>query len=139
MATEQQAKKEYSNGEITVVWESRKCFHSENCIKGLPGVFNVNQSPWINVHGADSDAIVKQVHQCPSGALSIKEENMNNNDLVKIQILDKGPLLVNGNIEITNKSGEIVNYSGVNALCRCGGSGNKPFCDGTHNSVEFDS
>lgn len=81
----------------------------------------------------------KQVHQCPSGALSIKEEKMKNNDLVKIQILDKGPLLVNGNIEVTNKNGEIVNYSGVNALCRCGGSKNKPFCDGTHNSVEFDT
>jgi uncharacterized Fe-S cluster protein YjdI len=138
MAETKQKRKEYSNGEVTVVWEAYKCFHSEKCIKGLPGVFDLSKKPWIDVHGATSEAIVNQVHQCPSGALSIKEETMRNNDVVKIDILDNGPLLVNGNIEVKNKDGEIISYSGVNALCRCGGSKKKPFCDGSHNDIDFD-
>ena len=67
-------KKKYTNGEITVVWEPGKCIHSANCVSGLNSVFNTKASPWINVQGADSDAIVAQVRKCPSGALSMEEK-----------------------------------------------------------------
>ena len=67
-------KKEYTNGEVTVVWRPQLCIHSENCVRGLPGVFNVNEKPWINMEGASSDEIVAAVHKCPSGALTIKGE-----------------------------------------------------------------
>ena len=62
--------KEYTNGEITVVWKPGVCIHSAKCFKGLPGVFDPNARPWINVEGASTEAIVGQVQQCPSGALS---------------------------------------------------------------------
>jgi uncharacterized Fe-S cluster protein YjdI len=41
--------KHYSNGEITVVWQSGKCIHSANCVKNLPQVFNTMARPWIKV------------------------------------------------------------------------------------------
>ncbi|MDX2196313.1 MAG: (4Fe-4S)-binding protein [Cytophagales bacterium] len=63
--------KHYTNGEVTVLWQSGICTHSANCVRGLPEVFNTRQSPWINMSGASSDAIVSQVLKCPSGALSI--------------------------------------------------------------------
>jgi uncharacterized Fe-S cluster protein YjdI len=62
--------KKYDNGEITVVWQPGLCAHSANCVKGLPGVFNPAEKPWINVKGAATDAIISQVDKCPSGALS---------------------------------------------------------------------
>lgn len=62
--------KKYDNGEITVVWQSHLCAHSARCVNGLPVVFNLQQKPWINVSAADTEAIIKQVNQCPSGALS---------------------------------------------------------------------
>ena len=62
--------KNYDNGEITVVWQPDLCAHSARCVNGLPSVFNAKSKPWINVEGADSEAIVDQVSQCPSGALS---------------------------------------------------------------------
>jgi len=62
--------KKYDNGEITVVWKPELCVHSANCVKGLPGVFNPTQKPWINIEGADTEAIMNQVSKCPSGALS---------------------------------------------------------------------
>ena len=64
------AKKEYTNGEVTVVWQSDLCIHSENCFKGLSKVFNPNQRPWVNIEGASSQQIMDQVEKCPSGALS---------------------------------------------------------------------
>ncbi|NUM51450.1 MAG: (4Fe-4S)-binding protein [Flavobacteriales bacterium] len=63
--------KHYSNGEITVVWQSGKCIHSANCVKNLPQVFNTKESPWVNVANASSEEIIATVNKCPSGALSI--------------------------------------------------------------------
>ncbi|MFY8127659.1 MAG: (4Fe-4S)-binding protein [Chitinophagaceae bacterium] len=65
--------KEYSNGEITVVWQASKCIHSGNCVKNLPQVFQPKNSPWVKVDEASSQQIVDAVSKCPSGALSIKK------------------------------------------------------------------
>jgi len=65
--------KTYTNGEITVIWKPRVCIHSGKCVQGLGPVFNVNARPWINMQGSGSDSMVKQVEQCPSGALSYEK------------------------------------------------------------------
>jgi uncharacterized Fe-S cluster protein YjdI len=65
-------KKEYSNGEITVIWESGKCQHSGNCVRNLPAVFQSRAQPWIKMDAATSDEIINTVALCPSGALRIK-------------------------------------------------------------------
>ncbi|MBC7884649.1 MAG: (4Fe-4S)-binding protein [Saprospiraceae bacterium] len=64
--------KEYSNGEITVVWQSAKCIHSGNCVRNLSSVFKPQNQPWIQMNNAGTDEIIEAVHKCPSGALSIK-------------------------------------------------------------------
>jgi len=64
--------KEYSNGEITVVWQSAKCSHSANCVKNLSKVFQPKEQPWIKMENANSKEIMDTVAKCPSGALSIK-------------------------------------------------------------------
>jgi putative redox protein len=63
-------KLQYSNGEITVVWKPDFCKHSGRCVFGLPDVFNIQNKPWINMEGADSASIIRQVEACPTGALS---------------------------------------------------------------------
>ncbi|HEY4104569.1 MAG TPA: ferritin-like domain-containing protein [Polyangiaceae bacterium] len=50
-----------------------------------------------------------------------------------------GPLQVRGNLEITSGTGRVVARLVQAKLCRCGGSGNKPFCDGTHARIGFKS
>jgi uncharacterized Fe-S cluster protein YjdI len=65
-------KKEYSNGEVTIVWKPGKCIHSGICVKTLPKVYNVNERPWIKPDNATSRELIEQVAKCPSGALSIK-------------------------------------------------------------------
>ena len=60
----------YTNNEVTVVWKPKVCIHSTNCWKGLIGVFNPREKPWIKMDGATTERIIDQVKKCPSGALS---------------------------------------------------------------------
>ena len=57
---------------------------------------------------------------------------------VTIQVLANGPLLVGGPIKVTDAAGkEIPVVKSPTALCRCGHSKNKPFCDGSHRTAGF--
>jgi 3-phenylpropionate/trans-cinnamate dioxygenase ferredoxin subunit len=59
---------------------------------------------------------------------------------VKIEVLENGPYIIEGPVEITNYDGNIVDPPAGRktiALCRCGASVNKPFCDGTHSRIGF--
>ena len=64
--------KEYTNGEITILWQPKKCTHSGVCVKTLPKVYNPKLRPWIKMENATTEALKAQVAKCPSGALSIK-------------------------------------------------------------------
>lgn len=67
--------KEYTNGEITIVWKPDVCIHSGICVKTLPKVYKPNERPWIQMENAISQEMIDQVAKCPSGALSIKKED----------------------------------------------------------------
>jgi len=64
----------YPNGEVTVVWQPAKCWHSRNCARNLPKVFQPGERPWVKVSNGTSDEIIETVHKCPSGALSMKAD-----------------------------------------------------------------
>lgn len=66
-------KRHYTNGEVTILWQSGLCIHCANCVMGLPQVFNPAKRPWIEPTAATSDEIKAQVAKCPSGALSMVE------------------------------------------------------------------
>jgi CDGSH-type Zn-finger protein len=58
---------------------------------------------------------------------------------VKISIRPNGPYLVEGDVELIDPTGNKVDTTGraKMALCRCGASVTKPFCDGTHSKIGF--
>lgn len=62
--------KRYSNGDITVIWQPDLCRHTGICARGLPHVFSPTRRPWIELQHADSATISSQVEKCPSGALT---------------------------------------------------------------------
>ena len=138
--------KKYTNGEVTVVWKPNVCIHSANCFHGLSQVFNPQKRPWVNMEGAGTSAIIEQVKQCPSGALTYylnentqKNQSIagNGNSVFNIEVTVNGPLMVHGDLSVKLPDGTITNKSKVTAFCRCGGSANKPFCDGTHRKNNF--
>ena len=59
----------------------------------------------------------------------------------KIQVIDNGPLIVSGSFEVQDASGNVFTLEKADraALCRCGQSSEKPFCDGTHRTCGFKS
>lgn len=57
---------------------------------------------------------------------------------VKIEVKQGGPYIVSGEVLIVDKDGTETLKDGKSALCRCGGSKNKPYCDGSHKDIEFD-
>lgn len=65
-----QKKFQYTNGEVTIVWQPELCKHSGRCVRGLPAVFKPKEKPWITPEGSTTEKIVEQVKRCPSGALS---------------------------------------------------------------------
>jgi uncharacterized Fe-S cluster protein YjdI len=143
---ERDLEKKYSNGEVTIVWKPGSCTHSANCWNGktgLPAVFDPRKKPWIRPEGAATERIVEQVKKCPSGALSFYyndsiQERATVVSETRVEAVANGPLLVYGNISIKNRNNETIKKSNVTAFCRCGQSGNKPFCDGSHVKHNFE-
>ena len=60
-------------------------------------------------------------------------------DPITIDPKPNGPLQVSGALGLSNSSGEALATEAQYWLCRCGGSANKPFCDGTHKKIGFSS
>ncbi|MEN9577105.1 MAG: hypothetical protein RJA70_114 [Pseudomonadota bacterium] len=61
------------------------------------------------------------------------------NGKVRLKLAKNGPLLLEGNLELVSGTGRTIHRVTKTALCRCGQSANKPYCDGTHNKIGFQS
>lgn len=131
----------YRNEQIAVIWEPALCIHVGRCFRGLPEVFQPQNRPWVNINGATAERIAAQVRQCPSGALRFElldgtaPEPLP--DGVTIEVRPNGPLLIKGPVRITDPDGQLIRETTQCALCRCGQSANKPFCDATHRRIGF--
>ena len=132
--------KTYTNGEVTVTWEADKCVHSGHCVKGLPSVFQPKSRPWVRVDEASTDDIIQQVKACPSGALGYymneaEQKQSSHSTPIQITVAKNGPLLITTDCEIVNSDGLREMKKGKVALCRCGDSSRKPYCDGSHKAL----
>jgi uncharacterized Fe-S cluster protein YjdI len=140
MATrEPRGVREYSTDEIAVEWQPSLCYHSHNCIRALPAVFDPERRPWVDVEAASADEIEGAVARCPSGALRTRRAGLSEVAAPHVEVTAsaQGPLLVRGGVRVLAADGSVL-YEGERvALCRCGGSQNKPFCDGTHTTNGF--
>ncbi|MBY2898005.1 (4Fe-4S)-binding protein [Bacteroides fragilis] len=63
---------EYSNGELTIIWQPELCQHAGICVKTLPNVYHPKERPWIKMENATTEELIAQIKKCPSGALSYK-------------------------------------------------------------------
>jgi uncharacterized Fe-S cluster protein YjdI len=117
--------KEYGTDEIVVEWEPRLCFHSQNCVRSLPQVFDESRRPWVKVDAATADEVEAAVSRCPSGALRTRRVGTppaTREELTEVCASSKGPLLVTGGVRILDADGELLYEGERAALCRCGGS-----------------
>ncbi len=144
--------RDYTNGEITVSWRPKKCIHATTCYVQLLEVFNPRKRPWIDMYGAPTQKIIEIVKKCPTEALTVRYNNETTTDSpieqtteeavsqkpVEIQIMKDGPIVVYGNIKLTDKEGKEYKTFSITSFCRCGSSNNMPYCDGTHRKVGWE-
>lgn len=68
-------KKEYTNGDLTIIWQPALCIHSGICVKLLPNVYHPKERPWITMENATTEEMIAQIKKCPSRALSYRLNN----------------------------------------------------------------
>ena len=125
---------------VTVLDNRGTCCHFGNCTDQLPSVFHVKGEPFVDPAGASPKEIIDIVRACPSGALSYVEDGVEyagEDRDESIYVSQNGPYYVRGGIaleHVERNEGALTEHY---ALCRCGHSKNKPFCDGSHWYVGF--
>lgn len=128
--------REYRNGEIVVYWAPEFCIHTAMCLNAEPEVFDSMRRPWVMLDAADADRIANAVMSCPTGALSFERRDdgpqEQSPEETIVQARRNGPLFMRGDLKFYDSKAELLREATRAALCRCGGSENKPFCDGTH-------
>ncbi|NOZ86955.1 MAG: Rieske 2Fe-2S domain-containing protein [Deltaproteobacteria bacterium] len=123
-------------GEKIIIYDNRGvCSHAGYCTANLPEVFHMGTEPWIDPNGADPAELRRVIDMCPSGALAYARDGRGTGEETEepgIQVSLNGPYLVKGGVELAGADlGQGVPKDHY-TLCRCGKSGNKPRCDGSH-------
>ncbi|MFD6698207.1 MULTISPECIES: (4Fe-4S)-binding protein [unclassified Microbacterium] len=73
--TDRPAIREYAAPGLVVTWESSRCRHATECVRGLPRVFDRDRRPWIEPAAAPIDDVVAVIDRCPSFALGYRTED----------------------------------------------------------------
>lgn len=132
----------YHGTEIEVSYDSNRCIHVRECVKGLPNVFDPNERPWIDLEDVDPDEVAAVIERCPTGALQYERLDGGDDETPPAQnsltVVADGPLYLYGDIHLQTPNGDMMLDDTRVALCRCGHSENKPLCDNSHNRV-FDA
>ncbi len=134
-------REDYPGDGITIHDNRGICAHAGHCTDGLPSVFRHRQEPWIVPTGAPPDEIVAAARRCPSGALTYSATGgttqAGGGGDPAVFVAPNGPYLVTGSPDLLDTTWGAGAPADRFTLCRCGGSRNKPFCDGTHWSNGF--
>ena len=120
---------------ITVHDNRGICAHAGRCTDGLAKVFHLREEPWIYPDSASADQVIETIKKCPSGALSYSIDEVEHRDRKgepSIFIAPNGPYVVSGSPELEDTKRAEGASTEHFTMCRCGGSKNKPFCDGSH-------
>ena len=131
----------YLGEKISIRYEAKRCIHAAECARNLPGVFDPQRKPWVDPDAAVADTIAAVVERCPTGALHFTCHDGGQAEAMpernRITVGADGPLWLRGDLEIIGPDGTVMLKDTRLALCRCGASRNKPFCDGSHAQAEF--
>ena len=130
---------EYVGTTITIYDNRAICAHAGFCTDGLSSVFRMKTEPWIDANGDSAEKIIETVRKCPSGALSYAIDGVEHRDDAdrppSAFLAPSGPYVLKGSCGLADAEWGVGASTEHFDLCRCGGSKNKPFCDGSHWTV----
>lgn len=132
---------EFTGEKIDVSWDGRLCIHVGECTRAKGELFVSGRDPWGAPDRGEPDHVAEVVRRCPTGALSYRRKDGGAAESVpttnSVMIANNGPLYVEGELEIDGAADDMPGVRYRAALCRCGASNNKPFCDNTHEETGF--
>ena len=132
---------EYAGNRATVSWDSRVCIHIGECGRAKGDLFIGGRDPWCQPDLASDEEVADVVMRCPTGALTVEfadgtyaeqPEAVNT-----VTVAYNGPLFFRGRLTIEAVPDDAPGLAFRAALCRCGKSGNKPYCDNSHEKGGF--
>lgn len=131
----------YASDKIDISFDPDRCIHARECVRGLPAVFDIGRRPWILPTAASCDEIAAIVTKCPSGALHYTRGDGGEAETPSgegtIALIPNGPLYVRGCVQLRSSDDRVILEDTRVALCRCGQSSKKPFCDNSHRGAGF--
>jgi CDGSH-type Zn-finger protein/uncharacterized Fe-S cluster protein YjdI len=129
----------YQSPQAEVTWDAVRCIHAAECVRRSPQVFDPRAKPWIQPDKADAASVADAVNRCPSGALRMQFADGTSAMIVppdnQGHLNADGPTYLRG--KLTLRDGESTLDDTRIALCRCGASQHKPFCDNSHRKIGF--
>jgi len=132
----------YASDTIEIRWDARRCIHEAECVRGLPAVFDPDARPWIQPQGSDPEAIAEAVCRCPTGALQYRRLDGGHSEQApaanEARLAPDGPVYLRGSLILVRGDGSEMVRDTRMALCRCGASQHKPFCDVSHRKAGFE-
>jgi len=130
----------YRGSSIEVSFDVDLCIHATECVRGLPAVFDRHRRPWIIPDNAAAQDVSVVVERCPTGALTYHRSDGQPDEQTRrvtvVTPVENGPLVVRGDLVVRHDDGHLERLP-RSALCRCGHSKNKPFCDSSHVEAGF--
>lgn len=122
---------------VTVKDDRGICAHAAYCSNAATNVWKAASKTDDDQELADT--VVRMVRNCPSGALTVDiDGNPSEEEFTpEIRVQQDGSYVLRGRITIRRSDGQPIEARNRMALCRCGGSKNKPLCDGTHAEIGF--
>ena len=129
----------YESDDLIVEYDAARCIHVKECVRGLPTVFDPGRRQWIDLGLASAEAVENVIRRCPTGALHYRRrtgETETPSPTNEVRAAADGPLYVQGRLDVQVAEGETAAETRV-ALCRCGASTNKPYCDDSHVGAGF--
>lgn len=131
----------YEGDEADVLWDLRLCIHVGECGRSQDDLFVGGRKPWCQPDLVPLGKVQDVVSRCPSGALSLerKDDGPGESPAPRntVQVSPHGPLYVSGDLHIQGAADDMPSVRFRAALCRCGQSKRKPFCDNSHEGADF--
>ena len=131
----------YPGKSAEVSWHGRLCIHIGECGRAQGDLFIGGRKPWCQPDVASDDEVEEVILRCPSGALTVEFADGSRTEAADpvntVQVAYNGPLFVRGDLHIEGAPEDASGLRFRAALCRCGQSKNKPFCDNSHEDAVF--
>jgi CDGSH-type Zn-finger protein/uncharacterized Fe-S cluster protein YjdI len=131
----------FDGKDVEVAWDGRLCIHVQECTRAKGKLFESGRDPWGQPDRGEPGYVAEVVRRCPTGALTYVRKDGGEGETAPeantVVISNNGPLYVEGDLAIDGAQDDMPGVRYRAALCRCGDSKNKPFCDNSHEKEGF--